>query len=87
MVIFDPEKVTCEIFEIKHSAEMAPQQYRHLVDTQKCRDTAFRFATISCKCVIYRGDSKKEGPVDFVNVEEYLKGLVYCRGEDNVPAG
>lgn len=75
MVIFDPEEVTCEIFEIKHSVEAVPQQYRHLVDAQKCRDTAFRFGTITRKCVLYRGESRKEGQVDYVNVEEYLKGL------------
>lgn len=76
MVIYDPEKVSCEIFEIKHSLEIVPQQYRHLVDEQKCKATEFRFGEITNKYVIYRGESRKTGDVDYLNVEEYLKGLV-----------
>lgn len=79
MVIFDPEKVTCEIFEIKHSTVAVPQQYRHLADKQKCKDTEFRYGTIKGKYVIYRGESKTDGEVKYLNVEEYLLGL----GQDN----
>ncbi|MDD5973197.1 MAG: hypothetical protein PUC01_05750 [Spirochaetales bacterium] len=75
MVIFDPEKVNCEIFEIKHSTVAFPQQYRHLLDSQKCKDTEFRYGTIKGKYVIYRGESKIDGEVKYLNVEEYLKGL------------
>ena len=75
MVICDKETMSCEIFEIKHSCEIDPQQYRHLVDEQKCRDTEFRFGTIIEKTVIYRGETKTVGEIRYVNVEEYLKGL------------
>lgn len=75
MVIWDPEEITCEIFEIKHSTETSPQQYRHLIDTKKCHDTEFRFGTITGKNVIYRGESKNIGEIRYINVEEYLKGL------------
>lgn len=75
MVIFDPEQVSCEIFEIKHSSVAVPQQYRHLIDWQKCKDTEFRYGTIKGKYVIYRGESKIDGEVKYLNVEEYLKGL------------
>lgn len=79
MVISDSETVTCEIFEIKHSLEAVPEQCRHLLDEQKCKDTEFRFGTITGKCVIYRGSSKTVGDVKYINVEEYLKRLVEPR--------
>ena len=34
MVAFDPEAGSCRIFEIKHSEEAVPQQYRHPIDEQ-----------------------------------------------------
>ena len=75
MVIHDPEAVNCEIFEIKHSMEAVSQQSRHLRDTQKCKETEFRFGTITGKNVIYRGESKMVGEISYLNVEEYLKAL------------
>ena len=42
MVVFDPEAGSCRIFEIKHSEEAVPQQYRHLIDDQKCAQTEHR---------------------------------------------
>ena len=36
MVVFDPEEGNCEIYEIKHSREVVPEQCRHLLDKQKC---------------------------------------------------
>lgn len=75
MVIFDPEKTNCEIFEIKHSSVSVPQQYRHLIDAQKCKDTEFRYGAITKKCVIYRGESKIDGEIKYINVEEYLNNL------------
>ena len=75
MVIFDPEQVSCEIFEIKHSSVAVPQQYRHLIDWQKCKDTEFRYGTITSKYVIYRGKSNLDGEIKYLNVEEYLNGL------------
>ena len=42
MVVFDPEAGSCRIFEIKHSEEAVPQQYRHLIDEQKCAQTEHR---------------------------------------------
>ena len=75
MVVFDPENITSEIYEIKHSIEAVPDQYRNLVDEKKCRETEFQFGQIIRKCVIYRGESRGEGEVEYLNVEEYLKGL------------
>ena len=75
MVVYDPENITSEIYEIKHSIEAVPGQYRHLVDEKKCRETEFQFGHILKKCVIYRGENRREGEVEYLNVEEYLKGL------------
>ena len=75
MVIHDPEEVTCEVFEIKHSKEAVPQQYRHLIDEKKCKDTEFRYGSIVRKCVIYCGETICDGAMEYVNVEEYLNNL------------
>ena len=83
MVVFNPDEGTCEIYEIKHSKEVVPQQCRHLLDEQKCKDTEFRYGTIAGKYVIYRGATTSlvqagvETPEDvtYLNVEEYLKTL------------
>ncbi len=75
MVIADPETITCEIYEIKHSTEAVPEQYKNLIDLQKCKETEFRFGDIKRKAVIYRGDEKKEGNIEYLNVEEYSRCL------------
>lgn len=83
MVVFNPDDGICEIYEIKHSKEVVPQQCRHLLDKQKCKDTEFRYGTIAGKYVIYRGATTSlvqagvETPEDvtYLNVEEYLKTL------------
>ena len=73
MVIADKETETCKIFEIKHSQEIIPNQYRHLIDEEKCHMTEHRFGTITEKVVIYRGESKMVDDIRYWNVEEYLK--------------
>ena len=75
MVIADPEAASCQIFEIKHSTEIVPLQYRHLQDEAKCQATEFRFGTITGKYVLYRGQSCESQGVKYVNVEEYLLSL------------
>lgn len=75
MVVADPETLTCEIYEIKHSKEVVPAQYRHLTDEEKCAQTEHRYGTITARTVIYRGETTKSGNVKYVNVEAYLKGL------------
>lgn len=73
MVIFDPDKLCCEIFEIKHSKERVPEQYRHLIDEKKCKATEHRYGTIVGKYVIYRGKTTDSDGIRYLNVEEYLK--------------
>lgn len=76
MVVFDPAAGSCEIYEIKHSTEAVPQQYRHLIDEQKCEMTRHRFGPITGKYVLYRGeDMVLENGISYRNVEAYLMGL------------
>lgn len=73
MVVFDPAASSCEIYEIKHSTEAVPQQYRHLIDEQKCELTRHRFGPITGKYVLYRGeDMVLENGITYRNVEKYL---------------
>ncbi len=76
MVVFDPEKANCSIYEIKHSTKSVPEQYKHLADETKCEETKFRFGNITGKYVIYRGESHETNGIRYVNVEEYLRNLV-----------
>lgn len=75
MVVFDPAAASCEVFEIKHSERMAAEQYRHLIDAQKCADTEHRYGPITAKTVLYRGSSQMSDGIRYVNVEEYLNKL------------
>ena len=76
MVVFDPAAGSCQVFEIKHSAEGVPQQYRHLIDEEKCTQTEHRFGPITGRFVLYRGENRVlENGVVYQNVEEYLKQL------------
>ena len=75
MVVFHPQTASCEIYEIKHSAEIVPEQTRHLRDEKKCADTASRFGTITGKYVIYRGKTQDVDGIRYMNVEEYLNTL------------
>lgn len=75
MVVHDPKKLTCKIYEVKYSREMVPEQYRHLEDEDKCNMTVHRYGDITGKYVIYRGDTDDSGDVKYLNIEEYLKSL------------
>ena len=76
MVVFDPDAGSCRIFEIKHSEESALQQYRHLIDAEKCAQTEHRYGPITGKFVLYRGKDQVVAGIQYQNVEEYLKTLV-----------
>ncbi len=75
MVVFDPAAASCEIFEIKHSAEIVPEQARHLLDPEKCAMTEHRYGPIRKRTVLYRGATQDADEIRYVNVEEYLKGV------------
>lgn len=76
MVSYDEREHCCEIFEIKHSDKQVPDQYRHLVDEEKCQKTEQRFGPVRGRYVLYRGeDAVLENGVEYRNVEGYLKAL------------
>lgn len=75
MVVFDPVAGSCQSFEIKHSTEIAPQQYRHLIDEEKCAQAEHRYGPITGKFVLYRGESQVIDGIQYQNVEEYLRSL------------
>lgn len=67
--------VPVQIFEIKHSEEAVSQQYRHLVNEEKCAQTEHRYGSITGKFVLYRGKSRVVDGIPHQNVEEYLRNL------------
>lgn len=83
MVVFYPKEGYCELYEIKHSNQVVPQQCNHLLDSKKCDEAEFRFGPVKKKSVIYRGETTSlqeagfDSPEDiqYINVEEYLKEL------------
>lgn len=75
IVIFDPARAACRIYEIKNEAQRDLRQGRHLRDEKKCAETEFRYGTIQEKHVIYRGASFRGSEIRFWNVEEYLRAL------------
>ena len=76
MVIQNKSQKQCEIFEIKHSKEQFPAQYRHINDEEKIALTEAQFGKVARKCVIYRGESQvMENGVEYKNVEDFLKEL------------
>lgn len=77
MVRYDGKQNSCQIFEVKHSDKRVPEQYRHLVDEEKCRQTQARFGSITKRQVLYCGeDAQEENGVLYRNVESYLKSLL-----------
>ena len=75
MVIYDKAGQNCRIYEIKHSTEVNEKQTIHLRDAEKCQIVEKRFGPISGKFVLYRGkDTFAEG-VQYLNVENFLRGL------------
>ena len=73
MVVYDPVNVCCKIYEVKHSKEKDPLQYRHLINEENCKQTEFRYGTILEKAILYRGESTEaEHGIIYRNVEDYL---------------
>ena len=75
MVVLDPKTLTCQIYEIKHSKERVPEQYRHITNEEKCAMTTHRYGDINGRYVIYRGENTELEGIQYLNVEEYLKSL------------
>ncbi len=74
MVIYDSQTKTCKIFEIKHSTEQTPEQYKHLIDEEKCKKTEEKYGEITGKYVLYRGSEIVINGVQYINISDYLRG-------------
>ena len=75
MVIYDTGELTCRIYEVKYSKERVSEQYRHLMDEEKCAMASHRYGDIVGKYVIYRGEAAEIDGIQYLNVEDYLKSL------------
>ena len=75
MVVFDPEAITCEIYEIKHSAQIVSKQYQHLIDPKKIAEVEKQYGSILGKYVIYTGEDAEREGIHYLNAEKYLLSL------------
>ena len=79
MVIYDKSRHTCRLYEIKHSVDIVERQTRYLRDAEKCKIVEAKFGMIVGKYVLYRGENKTVGDVQYLNVEQFLCGHVQKR--------
>jgi len=75
MVVFDSKNGGCLLYEIKYSSVIDKNQVRHLTDEEKLKKTAYRYGDVKGRYVIYRGEAKLVSGIQYLNVEDYLKGL------------
>ena len=76
MVICDPEKSTCRLYEIKHTTERDDGQLRHLLDANKLDFMKRNYGDILSRSVLYRGENYTHpSGVEYRNVGEWLKKL------------
>ena len=72
MVIYNSKENTCSLYEIKHSDKLSANQYRHLIDEEKCKIIESKFGKITGKYVLYRGKNCIVDDITYLNVEDYL---------------
>lgn len=76
MAIYSKKKNQCAIYEIKHSKEAVPHQYRHLTDEEMLSKTEHRYGEIVSRQVLYRGvPLETEDGIVYTNAEEFLKNI------------
>lgn len=76
MVVCDPEKSACRLYEIKHTAERDDGQLRRLVDPKKLAYAERNYGDILSRTVLYRGeDFTHSSGVEYRNVGEWLKSI------------
>ena len=76
MVVCDPEKTACRLYEIKHATERDDGQIRHLVDSDKLAYVKHNYGDILSREVLYRGkDFRHPSGVEYRNAGDWLKGL------------
>lgn len=73
MVIYDKEKNTCHLYEIKHShAFVFDQQTRHLRNDALLNKIMNKYGAIATKNVLYRGLPRTVNNINFIDIEDYL---------------
>ena len=76
MVVYDTDANTFDAYEIKHSKEAVPEQYRVLMDAERCSAAENRFGKLLKRIVLYRGTAFTESNgVEYRNVEKYLSAM------------
>lgn len=75
MVIYDKRSNTCRLYEVKHSDKIIERQTKYLRDEERLAIISHRFGKIAGRYVIYRGKTTSTDVIEYLNVEEYLKGL------------
>ena len=72
---YDEKELKCKIYEIKHSRQIVEKQYKHLLDKKKCEETQFKYGEITDRIVLYNGEDKRIGDIQYTNVVSYLESL------------
>ena len=80
MVVFNPETIECDLYEIKHSAEIDERQTVHLSDKGKLAEIEKQYGSIRSRAVIYRGETREINGIRYINVEDYLNELYVVSG-------
>lgn len=79
MVIYDTDELTCRLYEVKHSDQTDPIQYRHIIDEEKLSAIERRFGRVISKTVLYRGEANTieldNHRINYVNIGDYLRSL------------
>lgn len=74
IVISDSLHMRCAAFEVKHSSEATPEQWKHLSDGNFCRYIeSYTGVPLKAKAVIYMGKGRKTADGTYISAEEYLK--------------
>jgi len=76
MAVCDSGSGTCRIYEIKHSSQHTPEQYRFLTDQDLLDKTEYAFGRITERTVLYNGETfEEENGIHYQNIQEYLNSL------------
>lgn len=76
MLVYDENTNSCTIYEIKHSASIAAEQGKYLLNESFLNLVEGRYGKIMDRIVLYNGDNKDlPNGLKYRNVEEYLLSL------------
>lgn len=74
LVIYDNLVNKCELYEIKHSKEVAfEQQTKYLRNEEMIKIVTTNYSHVDKKVVLYRGDNQVTNDINYQNIEQFLK--------------